>query len=531
MTQRDIVVIADPVRSSGYCVLAAGAFKGAAMAGPLGEIFAGSSEQTRQQLRQLQEAAVRSERWLPDILRVCCLLGAEEGHGVVVEWFAIRTAVEIDDDGRPFVEIDGKRLPVMRDGGLHETPEERSAWIEEVRRRNQQAARTRLHAGSGIVRVPSSLTGMVKGSLPSSMSMDRRRTLVRNAAEMAAEDVVDQLSGKVERRRTRVSVEWSDLTRQRFMEHAEQAGRKRKRPPEPTATLWLERQAEVDSEDLWSGALDLLQNISTDAVVSLFACCVEACERGGWFAATPATIARHRGIDPVRMSTKQRQAFRDHLRLWTECEIRVSPIDAKPSSRDGSGGIYQRLPLLQLDRTIGMRGVGEVEVYRLHGDLWDSMQAGRAWLFDRAALSLDMRKHDLHWRIYSRLTGRWSLSWGRHAALREAGGLVRVRLVDLLDGPGFDWRSVRDERGAEHLLRRVEQALQDLVAWPGRPLLAEARLLRGAGEVETMEVEARPTPMLIEAFRVPRQVKEPSQQTRRKTRREGAKPDPRAVQA
>jgi hypothetical protein len=467
-----------------------------------------TAEQRRAAMLRLQEAAVRSTRWLPDLLRVALYEdGSDYDATTVVHWFSIRVSVEVDSAGTASIEVEGKRYKVEPGGEVERS--QRKAWAASIRERNRQAARTLQQAGRGIVRVPSSLTGMVAGSMPAAMSMETRRELVRSVASRKSIQVLDQLSGSVKATETRVSVAWSDLARQRLTDHDEQTRRSRKRrPPGPTATLWLERMAKVDSKDLWSGALDLLQYVSTDAVVSLFACCIEACERGGWFAATPATIARHRGIDPARVSAKQRQAFREHLRLWTEASIEVSPIDATPSSKEGVPGmIYERLPLLTYDRTIGLRGVGEVPVYRLHGDLWQSMHAGKAWLFDRAALSLDMRRHDLHWRIYSRLTGRWSLSWSKQAGLRESGGLVRVRLVDLLDGPGVDWRSIRQERGEDALLRRVETALRDLVDWPVRPLLADARLLRGSGKVEAMEVEASPTPALVDALWVPKERK------------------------
>lgn len=474
----------------------------------------------RDGMLRLQEQTIQSNRWLPDLLRVAIYEDGDEfGAKTAVHWYGIRVAVEVDRDGHAFVEIDGKRHRV--DPESRQAGDARKRWIGEVRERNRQAARTLLQAGRGIVRVPSTLTGLIAGSLPASMPMEQRRRVVRDAATLTAERIVDQLSGRLKTTKTRVSVSWSDLQRQRLVEFEEKK-RKSRRPPAPTATLWLERQTEVDSDNLWSGALDLLQYVSTDAVASLFACCIEACERGGFFAATPATVARHRGLDPTRMATNQRQAFREHLRLWTEAEIEVSPIDATPSQREGmAGGVYQRLPLLVYDRTIGIRGAGEVPVYRLHPELWNSMQAGKAWLFDRAALSLDMRRHDLHWRIYCRLTGRWSLSWAnpRQDALRKSGGLIRVGLLDLLDGPGFDWRRARQDRGEEALLNRVESALQDLVDWPVRPLLADARLLRGSGRLEDMEVEARPTPTLIEALPVP---KRPAKRR---------KPESRAVKA
>lgn len=508
-----IIVRSDPVETGGFVVIAGGVNASGhvtrELGGPLGTLWRWPSGEVRKRMLQLQDAAVRSDRWLPDILRVAFMMEAENGSEAVVEWFSIRVAVEIDSDDRAFVDVDGLRIEVIRDGDWSAIdPVERRRWHEAVRQRNRQAARSLQHAGRGIVRVPSSLTGMVAGSLPSTMPMETRRQLVRNSAAVSAEQVIDQLSGRVKATKTRVSVSWSDLHRQRLIDHDTRSSRSRRKPPAPTATLWLERQAVVDSDDLWSGTLDLLGHVSTDSVVSLFACLIEACERGGWFQATPATIARHRGIDPARMSTKQRQAWREHLQLWTQAEIEVSMLDAKPSKREGmAGGIYQRLPLLTYDRTVGLRGAGEVPIYRLHPELWDSMQAGRAWLFDRTALTLNLRQHDWHWRIYCRLTGRWSLSWGRQAPMRKAGGLIQVSLVDLLDGPGLDWRQVRKERGEEAMLQRVEQTLQDLVEWPGRPLLAEARLLRGSGPVEAMEVEARPTATLIEAFRVPREEK------------------------
>lgn len=479
----------------------------------------------RATLARLQEESVRSDRWLPDIVRFRVIEEDADPRpyerGYVVVHVAVRTVVEVDEDDRATIDLGGRRIEVSPDG-QRLAGETLRSWVAAVRQRNLDARRTLRSSERGIVRVPSTMTGMLAGAPPPAMSMQRRRRLVRAAATMTEDRVVDIVTGAHRPSgRVRVSVAWSDLARERLVDHDDRTGRRRRGAPGPALALWLDRPAETTSDQLWAGALDLLQCVSSDSVASLFSLIVECCERGGWFAAIPATIARHRGIDPASMSTKRRQSFREHLRLWTEAELEVTPLGSRPMTRAGiTGEVYQRFPILTYDRTIGVRGVGEVPVYRLHDELWRSMQAGRGWYFDRAALGLNLHRDDLSWRLYSRLTGRWSVSWRTHPELRRSGGLVRVRLVDLLDGPGVDWRRELRQRGEGPLLSRVERALDELVRWPVRPLLADARLIRGNGPIESMEVEARPTASLVEALGTPRGG--PREPTKREARRRKA---------
>ena len=447
----------------------------------------------RLELLQLQEEAVRSDEWLPDVLNVPVV--GDDGREV--HWFSIRTEIRLDAKSRPFVKIAGERfhvepLGIRVDGKRDDLPVRER--IKKIRERNRRADRSRKQSQQGIVRVPSSMASMVPGTLPSSMSMESRRVIVRDTAMMEVDDVIDALADRPGLSRTRVTVSWSDLHKKRLIELDEMAG-KRRRARDPTATLFLERTVDTTEDQLWTAALDLLQHVSTDAVASLFACCVEAVERGNRFAVIPSTVAKHRGIDPARMSSKQRQSFRRHLELWTKAKIQIAPFGP---------GRPQRIRLFVPDRDIEHRGVGWVEVYRLHEDLWESMQQGKAWLFDRTALAFDMRTQELHWRIYSRLTGRLSINYGQNPQLRKSGGRMRVRLPDLLTDSGFDWKAVRKHRGEAALIERIESALTDLVNWRPRPLFAEATLIRNGRGIEAMEVEVVPPAVLIEAHWKPK---------------------------
>ena len=422
--------------------------------------------------------------------RLRFLSGAHGGgdERLVLEHDSVPVTVEVDAEGVPFVLLGGDerlRLPVYPAHWVEgeDALAARERLAHQVQERHKRAQRLRDQAAvrdvQGLMTLPSE-SGQVLG-MPMTRSGTRtaRRARLKERMKLELTRSPPSIDGTTRVTGAMVTVELDPKTRSGLQRQG-----KRKRAELQLALPFDSVNGRVD--ELPELAWRVLQWLDTDALLTLLAGMHHAIRGDGTFAASASVVGRERGLigGDGRLDKSKRHELEAQLEMLQQVNLKVTPYGREHQDT---------LPLLVRVGTRKVRGKGEVPLLAVQPQLMHRMMKGRALVVDRRVLGFRPDREEWHLRIYWWFSSRWSLGWVGQK-LHRGDGMVTVKLTDLLDQAGLQWRDLVRTRGQQEVLRRVRSALRDLEQHRGGPMLHG--VVEEGDTLEDTVVKARPSVVL-----------------------------------
>lgn len=411
--------------------------------------------------------------------------------GIEVEWDSLPVLAKLNEQGVPVVEVGGAEWAValrfQKDGTTED--ENRQELVQFIRDRERRQRdlhqQERVRHQDGFMSVPSETAQLMSGS--SSLGAKAKRTV----PDGVRVERVDRGTGLPMAKRVtsqRVTVE---LDPQTIAAALDRPGRRRRKLKTAALQFPLPHlgRAEGLADELPGLVLKTLQVFDTDCMLTLLAGMHHALRGDGAFPAAPSVIGRERGMigKSGKLDQARRRVLEGHLDTLTRVQLLVTPY--------GSSDTEDRIPLLVPAGTRRIRGKGEVQLLGLAPQISHRMRTGRCLLMDRRILAADPQRQEWPLRIYWQVFTQLNLNWVGQRLFEV--GQMSMRLLDLLERAGLDWRAVQQDRGTAGLFQRVQQAFNELERWrDGGPLLhAELQLGPTEDLREAVVVVTPPAPM------------------------------------
>jgi len=408
-----------------------------------------------------------------------------DAGGVEVEWESLPVLATLNEQGVPVVEVGGNEWKVtlrfQKEGTTEDENRQKLVQFIKDRERRQRDLhqQERVRHQDGFMSVPSETAQLMSGS--SSQSAKAKRTL---PDRLRVEDVGSGTGLPMAKRVTsqRVTVE---LDPQTIAAALDRPGRRRRKLKTASLQFPLPHlgRAEGLEEELPGLVLRTLQAFDTDCMLTLLAGMHHALRGDGAFPAAPSVIGRERGMIGTsgKLDRSRRHALQGHLDTLTRVQLLVTPY----------GDTEDQIPLLVPAGKRRIRGKGEVQLLGLAPQISHRMRTGRCLLMDRRILAADPQRQEWPLRVYWQVFTQLNLNWVGQRLFEV--GQMRMRLLDLLERAGLDWRSVQRDRGTAGLVQRVQQTFTELERWrDGGPLLHAELQLEPSDELRQAVVVVKP---------------------------------------
>jgi hypothetical protein len=290
---------------------------------------------------------------------------------------------------------------------------------------------------------------------------EQRRRQGKSAPMPKVEDIVRTLQAR--RRVVGARVMLDDES----MRLAAESARKRPTRRKHGLQLLLPHGGEAKSEaEIQDAVQAALANFDTDYLITFDA--VTAV-----LGASPAGIGtvlddnlRRRVVDMRFGSTaaaNARQAERVALHFDTLCKVVVQVVPTDPKNTK----VFRGRIIIPTGEVVDERDedaplkIGDVVM--LNPSLYREMAKGKGVFLDPRYFRFDPYRQDWEMRLYRYLAARWSMS---SVALQKKGDWTQtLRLADMLDMAGVDWRTkTKRGRGEGEMRRRVDAAFAGLQA-------------------------------------------------------------------